>query len=228
MERLDSYDSGQKPTCCSFMRQGFDLMKETVSPSGPVKTQMNKLEEVLQTRAMICHCVFTATRVLYPLLGIAYWQKGRENLEQLPKVNIDFLGAHLDSLQAVMIAWIAVGVLIDALSFAWWPITKAIFYYECTGLILNSFFPLDMGDFGELIMYAIMLIITIATYVQLRLCLLAIIATAATISFGVYPIVYSQELTQALVMYKLFTLVAILANTLVFMACITYVTSIKA
>ena len=58
--------------------------------------------------------------------------------------------------------------------------------------------------------------------------LLAIIVTATVISFGVYPIVYSQELTQALVMYKLLTLVAILVNTLVFMACITYVASIKA
>ena len=52
---------------------------------------MEKIKSILCTRAWLIHIILMFSRVAYPIMGIALWQKAydKDNIEEIPDLNVD-------------------------------------------------------------------------------------------------------------------------------------------
>lgn len=105
------------------------------NPKGRSKEEMKKLEENLYTKTWLCHCVMMLSRVVYPLLGIAYWQRGFKERESNLKLDQDFATQIETPLKTIIIAFIPIGVLLDVIAWKYRSFAKWFIYYEGISMI---------------------------------------------------------------------------------------------
>ena len=150
MEYLQS-EQGRKNTCCSFTREVFELFKATYRVDPGIKKEYEKLMVTMSTKTWVCHCLMTVSRVLYPLLGIALWQKGKRNADTLEGVNREFIYAHWNLIFATVIGFITTGIVLDIVAWKKPWVYRYVIYYECFGVCLYYMTALNCGDFTELL-----------------------------------------------------------------------------
>lgn len=105
-------------------------------PRGREKEEMRNLEASLYTKAWLCHCVMMLSRIVYPLLGIAYWQSGFKDRDKNLKLDQEFAAQIEKPLTTVIIAIIPIGVLIDVICWRYRSLAKWIIYYEAISHML--------------------------------------------------------------------------------------------
>ena len=90
-------------------------------------------------------------RVLYPLLGIAFWQKGFEGLEDNDDVNHEFVKKCELPIKILVFVLIISGILIDIMVWRWRHLAKYIAYHDLIFLMVHGFVPLNYGNFKHLV-----------------------------------------------------------------------------
>lgn len=139
------------------LKFAFKLFVDSFWISSEVKEEYERVAYLLSIKAIIFHCLITLSRVVYPILGVAFWQKGYANLDKLEGVNREFIEGNWPIIYSLIISFVAVGVIIDLLSLKWPSIARYFYYYECFGVVLWSLSPVNLGDFGELMLMNVMI-----------------------------------------------------------------------
>ena len=100
------------------------------------------------------------SRVVYPLLGIAYWQKAYEDKHELAhkatsdfdRINQEFVSATETYVKIAIYALIVLGVLLDIVVWKQRRFASWLLYYECVSFIVQGFVPFDYGNFRTLVL----------------------------------------------------------------------------
>jgi len=95
------------------MRFTWKLFKETFQYKGLYSEQRSQIEAMLCTKSWVLHCVTTSSRILFPLLGVAYWQKAYKDVHKNDTIDQEFVSQSEVVVKAVIIGLIPIGVLID-------------------------------------------------------------------------------------------------------------------
>ena len=128
-----------------FTRQ---LFSETLSRRQSHKAEFKTVQSAFWTKAWLIHCVNMFSRVLFPLLGVSYWQtayKGQERFAD--KINVDFVEQIRPYIVTAIISLIPVGVILDIVAWRRREFAGWIFYYELVSNLVQAFVPFDYGDF---------------------------------------------------------------------------------
>ena len=75
------------------------------------------------------------SRIAYPILGIAYWQKAYEGVDDYDELNRDFVEKSEPILKMIMIVTIPFGVLLDILVWRRRHYAVWLFYYELFSIL---------------------------------------------------------------------------------------------
>lgn len=87
------------------------------------------------------------TRVIYPVLGISYWQKGYKTYETIPNIDIEFVKNTETTVKIINYAFIVIGVLLDIVIWRHRKYARIIPYLEIAVLFIQGFVPFNYGDF---------------------------------------------------------------------------------
>ena len=63
------------------------LFKDTFNRKGAYSIEIRNVQASLYTKSWMIHCVMMFSRVAYPLLGIAFWQKAYDGKDENPVLN---------------------------------------------------------------------------------------------------------------------------------------------
>ena len=132
------------------------LLVDTFRPNPQTRQEIKKLESSLCYRAWMFHIIVTLSRVIYPILGISYWQRAFKSRLQNKDVDQDFLDDYEDIIKGVIIALIPVGMIIDVVCYWRRDFGKVIFYYELLSTFVQGFVPINHGDAGVLILLLVL------------------------------------------------------------------------
>ena len=142
----------EKPTLMSW-RSTFNLIKEL---SGYIFARSQKklvdvevVEEALLLRAWVLHIAVMVSRVLYPLLGVAYWQKAYKNTEERDDINHEFVRDSENIIKFATCVMIVVGVVLDILIWRKRKLANILFLYEIIYCFVYGFVPLDFGHMSS-------------------------------------------------------------------------------
>ena len=58
------------------------LFIDTFKSGGEFHKQVNKVELSLYNKSLLFHAIFNFTRILYPIIGLAHWQKAFKDYEK--------------------------------------------------------------------------------------------------------------------------------------------------
>ena len=169
--------------------------------------------------------MLTVTRVVYPALGIAMWQRGYENINE--KVDVIYAENLKLPVTIVAIALIFVGVLLDVLVWRKRKFARYLIYYELLSAIVQGLIPLNFGDFESLT--AVMIITNTFFYVGCdpRSNIILCTVTQLFIEFVLFPKMYQQEWAASMIIRKLLYTVI----TFLFLVCVgvlvVHITQIK-
>lgn len=228
---MDDFRNADGPTsltlgsCAQFILQ---LLRDTYKTSGVMGGERLKLIELLEVRAWLCHIFITLTRIIFPMLGIAYWQKGLRNAAELEGVNKEFVEENRSLLVTLIMVFIAVGVLMDILIWKWRWLGRYLFYLECCGVVIYSLLPIDLGDLGEIQIVAILAQSFLVFGCDVGYDMIGALATICLNSLVVYPFVYRQTLDSVLITHKLTNIVAVAMMSIVVTLFFTYIARIRA
>jgi hypothetical protein len=137
------------------------LFIDTYRGGGEFCEEIEKLKRSFRNKALILHVVTTMSRVLYPLLGISFWQKAFKNRESHQDVNWDFIDEWETYIKATLVGFIILGVLLDIVCWRRRELSSLILYYELVQYIVYGFVPLNHGDAKTFVV----LMVTVYTYV---------------------------------------------------------------
>ena len=132
------------------------LIVDTFRHNPQTRQEIQKLESSLCYRAWVFHCIISLSRVVYPLLGIAYWQKAFQRRSHNQNFDQDFLDENEDIIKGVIIALIPLGFIIDFVCYWRRDFAKVIFYYEMLSVFVQGFVPINHGDSGDIVLLQLM------------------------------------------------------------------------
>ncbi len=58
------------------------LFRDTFNNGGEFAQQVKNVELSLYNKSLLFHVIFNFTRILYPLIGLAHWQKAFKDYEK--------------------------------------------------------------------------------------------------------------------------------------------------
>lgn len=113
---------------------------------------MEKVNVSLYNRAWLLHSFLTFTRVVYPIIKIASWQKAYspEEKSKIENLNLDLINMTETYIKTAILVLTAIGVLLDILVWASRKYAKYYMYYEICFLLLLAWVPFDYGVVPEL------------------------------------------------------------------------------
>ena len=92
-------------------------------------------------RAWILHCLLTLSRIIYPIFGIASWQKAYHAIDTIENLNMDLVEKSKDMLKNIILVCIVFGVILDTLVWMSRKYATWILYYEIIIMIPLSLLP---------------------------------------------------------------------------------------
>ena len=92
-------------------------------------------------RAWILHSLLTLTRIVYPILGVATWQKAYNDVDRIKDLNMDFVEKSREILKNIILVGIVFGLLLDLFVWVSRKYATWILYYEIIFLIPLSMLP---------------------------------------------------------------------------------------
>ena len=66
------------------------LMVDTLRNRARYRHEMKAVNQVMYTKAWFFHSLMNLTRVVYPILGIAYWQTDCKEMAKDERLNLEF------------------------------------------------------------------------------------------------------------------------------------------
>lgn len=141
---------------CSFILFSCKLLKDTYIRRLEHEREYQTLQRDMHLKSLICHFFVMLSRVVYPLLGIAFFQRGYASVPTLEKVDREFVEATKPTVLIITYTLIVVGFLLDALCLWKRELAVVLFYYEMVSLVNQSLIPFDFGNFGELVLLMVM------------------------------------------------------------------------
>ena len=89
-EFLQEIDRPAKMSWREALKLGKNLSKDIFRKKVAYK-DIEAVEEALYMKAQLAHVVVMLGRVVYPVMGIAYWQKAYEKLDEREDINLEFV-----------------------------------------------------------------------------------------------------------------------------------------
>ena len=80
--------------------------------------------------------VVTFSRILYPLLGNAYWQKAYLSRAELTNIDQDFIERSMGPIKTAIVGYVIAGFLLDLLVWRRRKYASWIIYFECIVAII--------------------------------------------------------------------------------------------
>ena len=152
------------------------LLVDTFRHSPEIRREMEKQKLSLCNRAWAYHISITFCRIIFPLLGISYWQKAFANRTSNETFNQDFIDAYEPVIKGVIITLIPLGLIIDVVSYWRRGFAESIFYFELLSIFVQGFVPIDRGDAGTLLLLMVMNSNAVFTVVSsARVCVISIV-----------------------------------------------------
>ena len=163
------------------------------------------MKSMLCTRAWLIHTILMFSRVAYPVVGIAFWQKAynKDNVKEIPDLNVDLANDSETGVKYTVIALICIGILLDLVIWKNRKYASLLVYFELCNMCLHAMLPMKFGEVGNLL-FLLSFMMTFIFYS----CDMGpnIIATTVVFSFfQLCPmaIMYNEEYTIAFVIGKL-------------------------
>lgn len=113
---------------------------------------MENIQYSLYNKSWLIHIVMTFSRVVYPVLGIAHWQKAYNSRREYDNLNHEFIDKSEAVIKTIIIALIPVGVILDLLIWRYRHLANWVIYYEFVQILLQGFVPFQYGDFQLLML----------------------------------------------------------------------------
>ena len=111
------------------------------------RKQKQSLESGLATKAWVIHILIqTSSRVIYPLLGVAYWQEAYAAKKIPSYADKEFVLSSKDFVQTSMIVLTVLSVLLDLAAWRFKSLRKLIYYFELVYSFVYALLPLDIGN----------------------------------------------------------------------------------
>ena len=97
------------------------------------------------TKAWVTHLILMLSRVVFPIFGIAYWQKAFNERVQnnITELNEDFIDKSENAIKIGIWIIIVLGVLLDIICWKYRYLSKLILYYELFSILWQGFVPFD-------------------------------------------------------------------------------------
>ena len=105
------------------------------------------MESQLYTKSWICHCIMMFSRVAYPILGIAYWQKAYKGRHEYEGINQEFVTQTEPFVKMFIILFIPLGIILDVMVWRCRSRANWIFYYELVSTLAQGLVPMNYGEF---------------------------------------------------------------------------------
>ena len=86
-------------------------------------------------------------RAIYPVFGIAYWQKSYENYEDNPKLDAERVASTKSFVFMSLYVLTAIGVILDIACLRRRSLSRWILPYELVYYVLYTMCPWGFGDF---------------------------------------------------------------------------------
>ena len=128
---------------------GLSLYKDSFKNNSGKMEDIEIVDKVLYMRAWLFHSLLTFTRLVYPLIGISFWQKSYKTYEDREEINQEFVKNSESIVKICLITSTVLGGLLDMLIWKHRKFAIAIFYYECIVLLVHGFVPYDYGAIGD-------------------------------------------------------------------------------
>ena len=123
------------------------LFKDTFRRSGlfKEKEEMKIIKNSMMTKAWVTHLILMLSRVVFPVFGIAYWQKAFNERVQnnITELNENFIEKSEDTIKIGIWIMIVLGVLLDIMCWKYRQLSKLILYYELFSILWQGFVPFD-------------------------------------------------------------------------------------
>ena len=87
------------------------------------------------------------TRIIYPILGISYMEKGYETYETIPNINTELVKSTETMIKIINYIFIVIGVMLDIVIWRHRKYARVIPYLELAVLFIQGFIPFNYGDF---------------------------------------------------------------------------------
>ena len=143
-EFLQEIDRPAKMSWREALKLGKNLSKDIFRKKVAYK-DIEAVEEALYMKAQLAHVVVMLGRVVYPLMGLAYWQKAYEKLDEREDINLEFVKSSESIVKIAVVTMIVLGVLLDMLVWKAREFAYLILYYEMFGVLIQGFVPYDLG-----------------------------------------------------------------------------------
>ena len=158
---------------------------------GAHEEQARIVQASLWTKSWLIHLVVTFSRILYPLMGTAYWQKAYAARADLDTIDLAFVERVMGPTIIAIYCYVAAGVLLDLLVWRRRKYASWIIYYECVVTIISAFVPFDYGSYQGIIL----LMVLTQTFIEFATAtgpnILALALTCLVIDLGIVPKVYA-------------------------------------
>ena len=102
------------------------------------------------------HVVSMLSRIAYPVLGIAYWQRAYKDRENNPKLNQEFVNDSEFAVKTTILVMIILGLVLDVLIFKYRWMARYLVYYEVLSIFSQGFVPFNFGDFMNIFLLMLM------------------------------------------------------------------------
>lgn len=187
------------------------------------------MKSILYTRAWLIHIIMSFSKVVYPFLGIAIWQKAydKDYVKEIPDLNVDLANESQSIVKYTLIAFIFIGILLDLVVWKYRNYAYLILYFELCNMCLSTLLPLKFGDVGNMFF-----LLTFIVAFFLYSCDMGLHIIATTIAFSIFqlcpmPIMYNEEYTIAFVIGKLLNSLFCFGICSVIGMLVTYIAQIR-
>jgi len=176
---------------------------DTFRKNSEFQNETKNIEANLYTKSWVIHSVMMSSRVVYPLLGISYWQKTYRTRAERENIDQEFIDKTEEYVKALIIVLIPLGVILDLICWRRRNLSWMLFYYELVSTVVQGFVPFDQGDYQGLVLMLLLLSNFIAVASHVAPHMIWSLLTLLFIEFGPLMLVNKQELGVFMVITKL-------------------------
>ena len=193
------------------------------------KEEMKKLQQSFYSKTLGIHIILMASRVLWPFLGIATWQKAykSENLVTIPDLNLSFIENSELTVKVILGTLCVIGVLFDIIICKYRQYASILLYYELISTSCHAFLPLNFGDQRSLYVLLIVTWQFILSCCHMGPNIIFATFTITFIQLVPHPLVYSEDIKVGLVIGKLLNSIVLFGIVAIAGMVVTYIAQIR-
>ena len=208
----------------SFFKQ---LFIDTYIKDGVHLNEIERIYKTLLPRAWLIHLCINATRIVYPILGIARWQTAYENSDDIETLDQEFSNKYESFIKTSIIILVVLGGVLDLLIICNMRLTKLIIFFELIMAIAKGFVPYDYGEVGYQLWVSYIALISLGFQCERRWSTICCIITQTFIVFIVLPKMYNDDIDAKFIGARIIDLLIVTVCIVLFNMMFTYVAIIR-